>query len=75
MIERVKLSANAVSQVIDKIKHSTAALRELPPEVQLPARIAYYDGIRAAFLASTAIASAAVVASIFARGRGLQRPD
>jgi len=48
------------------------ALKDLPPSIQLPARLAYYDGIRFAFATSTGIAALAVAASLFANGKGLR---
>ncbi|KAF2866133.1 major facilitator superfamily domain-containing protein [Massariosphaeria phaeospora] len=59
-------------QVIDDIRHSVTALRHLPPDVQLAARMVYYDGIRYAFGASTIIAAFAIVASLFAYNAGLR---
>ena len=60
------------SQYIDEIRHSVTALKDLPSSVQLPARMVYYNGIRYAFAASTGFAALAVVASLFANGRGLR---
>lgn len=45
-------------------------LQALPPDLQLKARLAYYDGISYAFIASTGIAAAAIVASLFASNAG-----
>jgi len=60
------------TQVIDEVRHSVTALRKLPPAVQGLVRGVYYDGIRYAFAASTAFATLAVLASLFANGRGLR---
>jgi hypothetical protein len=38
----------------------------------LPARLAYYDGIRYSFMASTIFALIALVLAFFARERGLR---
>ena len=59
-------------QVIDEVRHSVTALRKLRPPVQDLVRGVYYDGIRYAFAASTAVATLAVLASLFANGRGLR---
>ncbi|KAF2273366.1 MFS general substrate transporter [Westerdykella ornata] len=59
-------------EIIDAIRHSVTALRTLPPDVQLKARLVYYDGIRYSFAASTAIAAVAIVASAFAANKGLR---
>lgn len=59
-------------QLIDQIRHSVTALRDLPPAIQLPVRLVYYEGIRRAFAASTAIALGAVAFSWFARSYGLR---
>ena len=59
-------------QIIDNILHSVTALHDLPPDIQLKARLVYYDGIRYSFAASTAIAGVAIVASFFAFNTGLR---
>lgn len=59
-------------QIIDDIRHSVTALRSLPPDIQLKARLVYYDGIRYSFGASTAIAAVAIIASLFAYNAGLR---
>ena len=61
------------TQVIDGIRHSVTTLRDLPSSIQLPARMAYYDGIRYAFIASTAFAALAFLSSLFANGKGLRQ--
>ncbi|KAK7183890.1 hypothetical protein DPSP01_010708 [Paraphaeosphaeria sporulosa] len=58
--------------IIDSIRHSVIALRSLPPDIQLKARLIYYDGIRYSFAASTGIATVAIVASLFAYNAGLR---
>ena len=60
-------------QIIDAIRHSVDALKELPPDVQLKARMIYYDGIRYSFAASTGFAVIAIVASLAARAHGLRK--
>lgn len=60
-------------QVIDEIRHSVDALWALPPDLQLRARLVYYDGLRYAFAASTAAAAVAVVASLFATATKMRR--
>lgn len=59
-------------QVIDEIRHSVSAIRDLPPDIQLKARHVYYDGLRYSFAMSTAVAAAAVVTAFLAKGRGLR---
>ncbi|KAH8908484.1 MFS general substrate transporter [Coniochaeta sp. PMI_546] len=59
-------------KIIDDIRHSLSALKDLSPELQLEARLVYYDGLRYAFAASTVVAALAVVSSCFANGRGLR---
>ena len=59
-------------QIINDIRHSVTALHTLPSDVQLKARLVYYDGIRYSFAASTAIAAAGIVASFFAYNAGLR---
>ncbi|KAI0594713.1 major facilitator superfamily domain-containing protein [Biscogniauxia sp. FL1348] len=59
--------------VIDAIRHSVEALRELPPDVQLKARLVYYEGLRYSFAASTAFAVIAICATLFASGHGLRK--
>ncbi|KAI1403960.1 MFS general substrate transporter [Hypoxylon fuscum] len=60
-------------RVINAIRHSAKALRELPPDVQLRARMVYYDGLRYSFAASTAFAIVAFLAAMCANGRGLRK--
>lgn len=60
------------SEIINDIRHSVTALRTLPPDIQLKARLVYYDGIRYSFAASTGIAAIAIVASLFAYNAGLR---
>ncbi|KAF3054149.1 hypothetical protein E8E11_011919 [Didymella keratinophila] len=64
--------AVSASTIIDNIRHSVTALQALPPDVQLKARLVYYDGIRYSFAASTGIAAMAIVASLFAYNAGLR---
>jgi hypothetical protein len=59
-------------EIIDSIRHSVTELRNLPPDIQLKARLIYYDGIRYSFAASTGIATVAIVASLFAYNAGLR---
>ncbi|KAK3081606.1 hypothetical protein LTS18_004880 [Coniosporium uncinatum] len=60
-------------RVIEEIRHSVDVLKELPPEISMPARLVYYDAIERAFLFSTIIAAIGFVAALFTRGRGLDR--
>ncbi|KAJ5817423.1 Major facilitator superfamily domain general substrate transporter [Penicillium robsamsonii] len=60
-------------KVIDEIRHSVSAIYDLPPDVQMAARLVYYRGIRLSFMASALFAFIATVASIFTRGKGLER--
>ncbi|KAJ4983119.1 major facilitator superfamily transporter [Stagonosporopsis vannaccii] len=53
-------------KIISEIRHSVTALQLLPPDIQLKARLVYYDGITYAFIVSTGVAAAAIVASLFA---------
>ncbi|KAH6887964.1 major facilitator superfamily-domain-containing protein [Thelonectria olida] len=59
-------------RVIDHVRHSVEALRHLPPDVQLKARVVYYDGLRFAFGASTAVACLGICAALIASGTGLR---
>ncbi|CAI4216060.1 unnamed protein product [Parascedosporium putredinis] len=59
-------------ELIEEIRHSVTALKDLPPDVQLSARLVYYQGIRYAFAASTAFAGVALIASLFANPRKLR---
>ncbi|KAI1073795.1 major facilitator superfamily domain-containing protein [Whalleya microplaca] len=60
-------------RVINAVRHSVEALRELPPDVQLKARIVYYNGLRYSFAASTAFAVIAICAAMCASGKGLRK--
>ncbi|OTB01870.1 hypothetical protein M426DRAFT_265404 [Hypoxylon sp. CI-4A] len=59
-------------RIIDEIRHSAETIRGLPPDVQLKARMVYYDGIRYSFAASTAIVILAFCAALCANGRRLR---
>jgi hypothetical protein len=60
------------TQVIDEIRHSVSAIKTLPLDVQLKARLVYYDGLRYSFAVSTAVAAAAVCTALLARAQGLR---
>ena len=60
-------------QVMDQIRHSVDAIHHLAPEAQLRARLVYYDGLRYASAASTAVACLGVVAALFASANGLRK--
>ncbi|KAL1606772.1 hypothetical protein SLS60_004179 [Paraconiothyrium brasiliense] len=53
-------------EIINSIRHSVTVLRSLPLDIQMKARLIYYDGIRYSFAASTGIATVAIIASLFA---------
>ncbi|KAI1047228.1 hypothetical protein LB505_011085 [Fusarium chuoi] len=59
-------------RVIEQIRHSVDYIRQLPPDVQLKARLVYYDGLRYAFGASTAVALLGLCAALIASGTGLR---
>ncbi|KAK0720198.1 major facilitator superfamily domain-containing protein [Lasiosphaeris hirsuta] len=59
-------------RLVDEIRHSVSAIKILPPGIQLKARLVYYDGLRYSFATSTAVAAVAVLAVLFANGRGLR---
>ena len=72
MIIYVETNCLIIIQIIEEIRHSVTALKDLPPEIRLPARLVYYRGIRYAFAASTAFAAIAFIASLFANPRKLR---
>ncbi|TDZ27330.1 putative transporter [Colletotrichum spinosum] len=59
-------------KLVDEIRHSVTALKTLPVDVRLPARMVYYEGICYAFAASTTFAGIALIAALFASPRGLR---
>ncbi|KAK3623692.1 hypothetical protein LTR56_021449 [Elasticomyces elasticus] len=59
-------------ELIEHIRHSVTTLKDLAPAIQLPARMAYYEGIRYAFAASTGFAVFGLLASLIANGKGLR---
>ncbi|KAK0635988.1 major facilitator superfamily domain-containing protein [Bombardia bombarda] len=59
-------------RIIDEIRHSVSAIKTLPPDIQLQARLVYYAGLRYSFAMSTAVAAAAVCAALFTKSRGLR---
>ncbi|PGH26773.1 hypothetical protein AJ80_01537 [Polytolypa hystricis UAMH7299] len=60
-------------KIIEEIRHSVLAIRKLPPDIQMAARLVYYDGIKLSFAASAGIALIACISALFAKGRGLSR--
>ncbi|RFU77661.1 hypothetical protein TARUN_4569 [Trichoderma arundinaceum] len=60
-------------RMIDEIRHSVEALRTLPPDIQLRARMVYYDGLKLAFGASTLVAAIGVVAAFIANPANLRK--
>ncbi|KAJ9360567.1 MFS drug transporter [Paecilomyces variotii] len=62
-------------KVIEDIRHSVSAIHTLPPDVQMAARLVYYDGIRLSFAVSAGFGAVATIAALFAKGRGLDRSN
>ncbi|CAJ2505793.1 Uu.00g131870.m01.CDS01 [Anthostomella pinea] len=60
-------------RVIDEIRHSVEVLKELPPDVQLKARMVYYDGLRYSFATATGIAVIGFCAALCINARGLRK--
>ncbi|KAL6879790.1 MFS general substrate transporter [Trichoderma longibrachiatum] len=60
-------------RVIDEIRHSVEALRTLPPDIQLKARLVYFDGLKLAFGATTAVAGVGAVAAFVASSANLRK--
>ncbi|KAI1208222.1 MFS general substrate transporter [Annulohypoxylon truncatum] len=60
-------------RIIDAIRHSAESLRDLPPEVQLKARMVYYDGLRYSFAASTVFTVISFCAAMCIYDRGLRK--
>ncbi|KAL6851782.1 major facilitator superfamily domain-containing protein [Trichoderma novae-zelandiae] len=60
-------------RVIDEIRHSVEALRTLPPEIQLQARLVYFDGLKLAFGATTLVAAVGVCAAFVANPANLRK--
>ncbi|KAL7929798.1 major facilitator superfamily domain-containing protein [Trichoderma chlorosporum] len=60
-------------RIIDEIRHSVEALRTLPPDIQLKARMVYYDGVRLAFVATTLVAAVGVCAAFIANSANLRK--
>ncbi|KAK0739469.1 major facilitator superfamily domain-containing protein [Apiosordaria backusii] len=59
-------------RIIEEIRHSVSAIRDLPPDIQLKARLVYFEGLRYSFATSTAVAAAAVCAALLAKGTNLR---
>ncbi|KAJ4321070.1 hypothetical protein N0V84_005538 [Fusarium piperis] len=59
-------------RIIDQIRHSVDSIRRLPPDIQLKARLVYYDGLKYAFGASTAVALLGFCAALIASGTSLR---
>ncbi|KAL5366455.1 major facilitator superfamily domain-containing protein [Aspergillus floccosus] len=62
-------------KIIDDIRHSVSAIHNLPPDIQMAARLVYYRGIRLSFLASASFGFVAVIAALFTKGKGLHRSN
>ncbi|KAL3428521.1 major facilitator superfamily transporter [Phlyctema vagabunda] len=60
-------------EIIAQIRHSVTALDTLPQDVQDIARRVYFEALRFSFIASTLIATIALISAFFARGRDLNR--
>ncbi|KAL7922173.1 major facilitator superfamily domain-containing protein [Trichoderma austrokoningii] len=60
-------------RIIDEIRHSVAALQTLPPDIQLSARLVYFDGLRLAFIATTLVAAVGVAAACVANPANLRK--
>ncbi|KAK3685248.1 major facilitator superfamily-domain-containing protein [Podospora appendiculata] len=58
--------------IVDEIRHSVSAIKTLPPDLQLKARLVYYAGLRYSFATSTAFAAVAVLAALAVNGKGLR---
>ncbi|GFG11442.1 MFS drug transporter, putative [Aspergillus udagawae] len=60
-------------KIIEQVRHSVSAIQDLPPDVQMAARLVYYRGIKLSFAASASFAFIATIAALFSKGKGLQR--
>ncbi|KAL7795086.1 major facilitator superfamily domain-containing protein [Trichoderma ceciliae] len=60
-------------RIIDEIRHSVEALRTLPPDIQLKARLVYFDGLKLAFGATTLVAAIGVCAAFIANPANLRK--
>ncbi|PYH78816.1 MFS general substrate transporter [Aspergillus uvarum CBS 121591] len=60
-------------KIIEEIRHSVSAIHNLPQDIQLAARLVYYQGIRLCFLASACFGLVATIAALFTKGKGLHR--
>ncbi|KAJ6783937.1 hypothetical protein PWT90_02120 [Aphanocladium album] len=60
-------------KIIDDIRHSVEALRNLPPEIQLKVQHVYYDGIRYSFTASASATALVLVAALLASSTALRK--
>ncbi|KAJ4145780.1 hypothetical protein LMH87_004616 [Akanthomyces muscarius] len=60
-------------KIIDDIRHSVDALRNLPPEIQLKVQHVYYDGIRYSFTASASATALVLIAALLASSTALRK--
>ncbi|KAJ6134707.1 hypothetical protein N7523_001029 [Penicillium sp. IBT 18751x] len=60
-------------KMVDEIRHSVSAVRDLPPDVQMAVRLVYHRGIQLSFGASALFGLIASAAALFTRGKGLER--
>ncbi|KAI5866073.1 major facilitator superfamily domain-containing protein [Durotheca rogersii] len=61
------------ARIIDAIRHSTEVLRELPPDIQLKARMVYHEALRHSFATSATFAFITFCASMLANGKTLRK--
>ncbi|RAL13519.1 MFS general substrate transporter [Aspergillus homomorphus CBS 101889] len=60
-------------KIIEEIRHSVSAIHNHPPDIQLAARLVYFQGIHLSFLASACFGLVANIAALFTKGKGLHR--
>ncbi|KAJ8240459.1 hypothetical protein LV156_001014 [Aspergillus fumigatus] len=53
--------------IIEQIRHSVSAIQDLPPDIQMAARLVYHRGIRLSFAAAAGFAFLATIAALFSR--------
>ena len=61
-----------LEQIVSDLRHSVAALDDLPPELQRAARHVYYQGLQYSFAVSAVVAGVALASALLIHSNGLR---
>ncbi|EPE06733.1 major facilitator superfamily transporter [Ophiostoma piceae UAMH 11346] len=66
------VDGDQLEQIVNDLRHSVAALYDLPPELQRAARHVYYEGLQYSFTVSAVVAGVALASSLLIHSNGLR---